>query len=211
MLVGHSIAGAELSAVGTLHPDRIAGLVYLEAGYPYAFDNGRGPTMKEFYAIQLPEFPTPGNSDLVSFRALQTWYAGVDGYRIPDDEFRQLWDSSLDGRVGKPRDAAGMKTVMTVLMDPKKFADFPAVPALVIFALPHVGEAWLTNATDPSAREAANVYFRNVDALTEKQATALEEGVPGVRVVRLRGHHYIFISNETDVLGEMHAFLLGLK
>src|ERR1041384_6161735 len=42
-LVGPSIAGAELSSVGTLHPDRVAGLVYLEAGYPYAFDNGKGP------------------------------------------------------------------------------------------------------------------------------------------------------------------------
>src|SRR5262249_2031157 len=32
VLVGHSVAGAELSAVGTSHPDRVAGLVYLEAG-----------------------------------------------------------------------------------------------------------------------------------------------------------------------------------
>ncbi len=29
VLVGHSIAGQELSSVGSRHPDRIAGLVYL--------------------------------------------------------------------------------------------------------------------------------------------------------------------------------------
>src|SRR5437763_1744618 len=43
VLVGHSIAGAELSFVASTQPRRVAGLVYLEAGYPYAFDNGTGP------------------------------------------------------------------------------------------------------------------------------------------------------------------------
>jgi hypothetical protein len=37
-----------LSSVATRYPGRVAALVYLEAGYPYAFDNGNGPTMKEF-------------------------------------------------------------------------------------------------------------------------------------------------------------------
>src|SRR5947207_1880321 len=37
VLVGHSIAGEELSSVGSRHPEKVAGLVYLDAGYPYAF------------------------------------------------------------------------------------------------------------------------------------------------------------------------------
>jgi pimeloyl-ACP methyl ester carboxylesterase len=48
VLVGHSIAGAEMSAVAISHPDRIAGVVYLEAAYPYAFESTGGPSMKEF-------------------------------------------------------------------------------------------------------------------------------------------------------------------
>src|SRR6266436_4680436 len=36
VLVGHSIAGEELSSVATRHPETVAGLIYLEAGYPYA-------------------------------------------------------------------------------------------------------------------------------------------------------------------------------
>ena len=39
VLVGHSIAGEELSSVGTRYPARIAGLVYLEAAYLYAYQN----------------------------------------------------------------------------------------------------------------------------------------------------------------------------
>src|SRR5215475_14461428 len=37
VLVGHSIAGEELSSVGSRYPERVAGLIYLDAGYPYAY------------------------------------------------------------------------------------------------------------------------------------------------------------------------------
>ena len=38
ILVGHSLAGEELSSVGSRHPDKVAGLIYLDAGYSYAYD-----------------------------------------------------------------------------------------------------------------------------------------------------------------------------
>src|ERR1700734_1517092 len=39
VLVGHSIAGEELSAVSTYHPGRAAALIYLDAAGPFAFYN----------------------------------------------------------------------------------------------------------------------------------------------------------------------------
>jgi non-heme chloroperoxidase len=209
VLVGHSIAGAELSSVGTSHPDRIAGLVYLEAGYPYAFDNGQGPTMKDFRAGG-PQPPTPSDSDLASFSALQKWDAQVYGFQTPEAELRQIWGSTSSGRVGKFRDFPGSQTLMTIMMSTKKYTDIP-VPALVIFAIPNVPENWITNCADPAVREAARAYFTTLNTLKENQAKAFEGGVPTARVIRLRGAHYIFLSNELDVLREMGAFLAGLK
>src|SRR5436190_2468905 len=37
VLIGHSIAGQELSSIGSRHPDKVAGLIYLEAGAQFAF------------------------------------------------------------------------------------------------------------------------------------------------------------------------------
>ena len=37
VLVGHSLGGEELSSIGSRYPDKVAGLVYLDAGYSYAF------------------------------------------------------------------------------------------------------------------------------------------------------------------------------
>jgi len=36
VLAGHSLAGEELSSLATRYPERVAGVIYLDAGYAYA-------------------------------------------------------------------------------------------------------------------------------------------------------------------------------
>jgi non-heme chloroperoxidase len=209
VLVGHSIAGAELSMVASSHSDRVAGLIYLEAGYPYAFDNSKGPKMKEFQTAG-PRLPNPSQSDLASFSSLQKWDAEVFGFPRPEAELRQTWDADSSGRPRKARNFPGAQAFAAIMTGDRAYTRIP-VPALVIFALPRVPESWMDKSTDPTTREAARIYYTGIDAATERQAKALEEGVPTARVIRLRGAHYIFLSNEPDILREMRAFLAGLK
>ena len=204
VLVGHSIAGVELSSVANLAPASIAGVVYLEAAYPYAFDNGQGPSMKAFQELAAPQAPSPAESALKSFRALQKWDAQIYGFRLPESEFHQTWD--LKG----PRDFPGSQYLMTILTDIKRYANIP-VPALAVFAIPHVPDAWMTASTDPGVRQAAEAYFTKLDILAETQAKAVESAIPSARVVRRRAMHYIFVSNRADVLREMRSFLASLK
>jgi non-heme chloroperoxidase len=213
VLVGHSLAGEELSSVGTRYPDRIAGLVYLDAMYPYAFDNGKGPSMKEFMDLRGPQRPPPGVSDLASFSALQNYYLRVLGFTYPEGETRQQWNSTPDGRVGKSRgaDFPGNATLMATLTTGiRKYTNIP-VPALAILGSPHGQEAWIDNSTDSKVHEAAKAYSAALEALVARQVKAFEDGVPTARIVRLPGaHHYVFLSNEADVLREMNAFLRSL-
>jgi pimeloyl-ACP methyl ester carboxylesterase len=37
ILIGHSIAGQELSSIGSRHPDKVAGLIYVDAGASFAY------------------------------------------------------------------------------------------------------------------------------------------------------------------------------
>jgi non-heme chloroperoxidase len=210
ILVGHSIAGEELSSVASRHPDRVAGLVYLDAAYSYAFDNGKGATMKEIQEIHGPQPPPPSGADLASFSALQKYYQRVDGFRFPEAELRQQRESTPDGGVGKQRDFPGGAMLMTLMMGMKKYTNIP-VPALVIFANPHSLGTWVDDNTDPSVRTAAKAYSAALAALTERQKKAVENGVPMAQVITLRGaNHYVFLSNEADVLPDMRAFLAGL-
>jgi non-heme chloroperoxidase len=180
VLVGHSIAGEEMSSVASRHPDRLAGLVYLDAGYPYAFDNGTGPTMKDF-SSGGPEPPPPSRADLASFRSLQLYQRRILGFTFP-----------------------GSATLMVGM---KKYAHI-SVPALVIFGTPHGLGTWVENSTDPNVRANAVAYTAALTAATERQMKVVEDSAPAAHVVRLPGaHHYVYLSNEADVLREMRSFL----
>jgi len=210
VLVGHSIGGEELSSVATRHPDRVAGLVYLDAMYPYAFDNGQGPAMKEFMELGGPQPPPPAESDLASFAALQKYYRRVLGFTYPEGELRQQWNSAADGRVGDTRNFPGGAMLgMLITKGLKKYAAIPA-PALVIFANPHGQGTWVDRNTDPKIHEAAEAYSSALMLLVDRQAKAFENGVPSARMVNLPGaHHYVYLSNQADVLREMRSFLGG--
>jgi pimeloyl-ACP methyl ester carboxylesterase len=212
ILVGHSLGGEEMSSVATRYPQRVAALVYLEAGYPYAFDNGKGPTMKEIEdASKLrPSAPTPSESDpaLASFTAYRQACTRALGFTYPEAELRQQFTTTPDGRVGKEHDFPGGALLLQGM---KKYANIP-VSALAIFAIPHAQPKWMTESADPKVREAAKASLAAVDALAARQAKAFEDGVPTAHVVRLPGaDHYVYLSNEADVLREMKSFLTTLR
>ena len=211
VLAGHSIAGAEMSSVANRHPDRIAGLVYLDAAYSYAFDNGKGADAREMQALRSPQPPPPGPEDLSDFAALQKYYERVDGFQLPEAELRQIWESDADGKVVRQRNPPGGAALGSLFINPKKYASIP-VPALVIFANPHSQGAWVEGNTDASIKAAADASSSALSALTARQEKAVREAVPTALVIELpKAHHFVFLSNEADVLREIGGFVAGLN
>ncbi len=210
VLMGHSVAGSELSSVARISPDRITALIYLEAAYPYAFSNEETPKMNDFMEIAGPQEPAPSPSekDLASFNALQKWDAKTYGFQMPESEFRQTWDSASDGRPTKPRDFPGF-TIFSIIMNDSIKHTWIKVPCLAIFAIPHTLEAWMLNSTNPNVRTDGEIYFTKIDSLATRQANAIKVSIPAAKVIKLRGMHYIFISSETDVLNSIYKFMSG--
>ena len=98
---------------------------------------------------------------------------------------------------------------MPIITGEKKYSAIP-VPALVIFANPHSQGSWVDKNTDPSVRTAAKAYSTALEALTEKQEDSVRNGVPTAQVITLAGaNHYVFLSNETEVLKDIDAFIAG--
>jgi non-heme chloroperoxidase len=61
---------------------------------------------------------------------------------------------------------------------------------------------------DPQARAA---FEARDEERTEAQAAAFERAIPAAHVVRLEhANHYVYRSNEADVLREMNAFIATL-
>lgn len=83
----------------------------------------------------------------------------------------------------------------------QKYTDIRG-PVLAIYALPHDTGRPFKDDSERAAAEAGE------EATVGAQVKAFEKGVPSARVVRLpHANHYVFISNEADVLREMQAFI----
>jgi pimeloyl-ACP methyl ester carboxylesterase len=82
VLVGHSIAGEELTRFGERHGARCAGLVYLDAAY----DRSGIDTL----VSKQPSAPAPRirAADTASFASLRSLYARVMGVEEPESDIR---------------------------------------------------------------------------------------------------------------------------
>jgi non-heme chloroperoxidase len=208
ILVGHSIAGEELSSVGSRHPEKVAGLVYLEAGYFYAYyDRSRGNLNLDALDVQrkLEQLqPGKGPDDQ---RPLMRELLNEDIPQLEKDLKESLKD--LEGAPPpppQPPPSSEFSPSQAILDGAQKYTKIP-VPVLAIYAFPprlgpEIG-------TDPATREAVRA---RVLTLVGAQVKAFETGVPSARVVTLPdADHFIFRSNEADVLREMNLFATTLK
>src|ERR1700733_4936026 len=248
VLVGHSIAGEELSSIGSRHPERVAGLVYLDAGDADAYYNKSlgdftidladlranldqfkvGMTLDdEKHRIselqeQLPRFesdltnlrarldvtdsksPNPSPADLASVAAFQSWGKATFGYAVPEAEIREQFEITPTGGLGKHRDERAAS--LAIIGGEQKYTDIRG-PILAIYAVGHRLGPYADK--DPVARDAG---LARDEADDEAIADGFQEGLPSARVIQIHHtYHYIFITNEADVLREIRAFLSTLR
>ena len=205
VLVGHSIAGEELSSIGSRYPDKVAGLIYLDAGYSYAYyDRSRGDLILDSLELrkklaQLIPGVGPQEQEQLVQELLQT--------SLPQfEKDLQEQQKALQAMPAQPQQAGGLSIAgQAVLAGQQKYTDI-RVPILALFVVPHDLGPFFKD--DPAARAAMEA----IDATRAgSQAKAFEIGLPSAHVVRLpNADHYVFRSNEADVLREMNAFLGGL-
>jgi pimeloyl-ACP methyl ester carboxylesterase len=194
VLAGHSIGGEELSSVASRYPEKVAGLVYLDAVMLYSFDDAHsGVTRSDFETLerQLPNIP-PTAADLDSPKAVQQWQFRVSGVLVPASEFHN-WTPTAQG------------PMQSILAGERSYTRLP-VPILALCADPQDLGPPVERSQDPQV-VAARKDWRS---LKEKVINAFERGVPTAHVVRIAAPHFLFISNEREVLLEIHKFMSTL-
>jgi len=202
VVAGHSIAGEELSYIGSHHPEKVAGLIYIEAGYPYAlYDQVNGGLEVDTieFRTQLRQFisgyalePIKDYNDLI---------ANLE--RVEKEVKQQQQDTKdLPPTPVSPR----MTPDLFAIMEGRERFTTIHAPALVIFATdpsPVPGDDPQSHAQ--AVRQA--LIMRN----KKSQIAAFERQVPSAHMVLIpHATHYIFQSNEVDVLREMNNFIATL-
>jgi non-heme chloroperoxidase len=185
ILAGHSVAGEELSSVGTRHPEKISGLIYLDAGYQYAlYDKAHGDLVLDTLELRrkldqahpgtLPRDPKQLDELLAETRQVE-------------QEMQQRKD---DFSIISTPHAIDNPFSLAILDGQEKYFQIN-VPVLAIFNVPH-----------------SPVFLRTM----ENQAVAFQSQVPRAQIIRIaQADHYLFQSNEAEVLRAMSTFISGLQ
>jgi pimeloyl-ACP methyl ester carboxylesterase len=203
VLIGHSIAGQELSSIGARRSNQIAALVYLDAAADNLTGIAEEPRLREIMR-RLPT-PEPGPADRASFAALQAWYARVFGITYPVAEFRNRYETTHNGTVGKERQADwAWSPILKSLQKP----DYRRIeiPVLAIYSAPRPQQMppWLRTA-DPDKRAALDEANALAVAARERAIKAFRQARESRVVVLESADHYVFPSNEADVLREVRT------
>jgi pimeloyl-ACP methyl ester carboxylesterase len=198
VLAGHSMAGEELSSVGTRHPEKVSGLIYLDAIYQYSFYDPEVPdlsldtaTVRRDLDRMFEVAGTPAQTALI---------ADIQAALPNLQKSLQVTADSLVGlpepppHASTPEDEAGNR----IFTNTRKYGAVKA-PVLAILARPHNCGAVCDKP-----------FMRKIMADEEERDGYFEKHNPNARVVRLHGSHSIWRTNEADVLREMNTFMDGL-
>ena len=206
VLVGHSIAGEELSSIGSRHPEKVSGLIYLDPGYSAFYDRARGDTQLDMLETRnkieqlLPFDPTGPKKPIEAL--LDTLPQLEKDLQSELKRLQAIPPPTTNSPPPPSPQPATPGAFFAVFNGEQKYTEIKD-PCLAIFAVPHDSSAILP--TDP-AHHAAAVAFE-LERSTN-MSNAFAAGVPSAQVVRLpNANHYVFRSNEADVLRAMNDFL----
>lgn len=201
-IVGHSLGGDEMTRFAGLYPDRVEKLVYLDAAYD------RADLASE--AFSKNPFPPPSASqeDKASLAAYREWWKRNRGF-WSDAVETDLRETSLapDGTI-KP--SLSPKIGQAIFKGTKESRpDYTKVkaPALAFYAINGL-QPWIPS--NEEARRKAQEFLDNTQLpYQRKNIEKFKEEMQKGRVIELRdSHHYLFITNQDEVVREMRNFLL---
>lgn len=219
VLAGHSMAGEELTTLGNEHSSRLAGLVYLDAADDPVDNCWNKPEYQALFkqlpaAVSGPAPPTA--ADKKTWEDFDDyWKKRIVNFAFPEAELRNEFDAEPDGSVGHVRAPA---FVRKAIHDGAKKRDYSTIRAPILAFVPMQpadASGWseyyrFQPATDQERRALEKIYATD-RACTKQMERALHEA-PAIRIVELsNADHYLFFSNETDVLREMRTFIERLQ
>jgi len=211
VLAGHSYAGKEMTILGK-RSDRIAGLVFLDALSDPTYDFSEHDAIRSRRPAELYPTPSPPKGPL-GFEEYMKWQLFGRRTPFPEGEIRAMTETKPDGTMGERRIAPKIGEAIGAGMKKPDYASIK-VPALAFAAYPvpvaeQLKDYDIRNDQD---RKALEDLYASDQKYLEQFLADFQTGVPAARVIKMFGAgHYIFISNQSDVIFEMRSFLSRLR
>jgi non-heme chloroperoxidase len=212
LLVGHSIAGDELTWLGGHHPDRFSGLVYLDAAYDRSGDP-KSPDalrLRELGRALPPEPPRPPQA-MLNFDAMTKMLVERGHVPLPEGELIAFYRVNDPYFPGAPNVDARTQQAIDAALQKPDYARLK-IPALAVYAIPDPN-APLPPWFDPKDQDVAAKLVERARLLDEMRRRSIElfrRNVEQGQVLEMqKANHYIIQSNQNEVLEAIEKFSLA--
>jgi non-heme chloroperoxidase len=210
VLVGHSMAGAELTTLGSQHSDELSGLVYLDALQDHGAHDAEYAAIRKKLPAAMLGGPQPSDADVQSFQAYRDWQKRTSNTVFPESELRNCYQANPDGSMGDYKTADSVFSAMDAGVRKRDYSRIK-VPVLAFVTFPgSAGNLMGGNYTAKNEQEhaAMDESFKEVVGFIKEDEKKLQAEVPSARVIETPGaDHHVFLSNESDVLRGLRKFL----
>jgi len=213
ILVGHSLAGAELSHFAALYPERVFKLVFLDAAYDRSSASYKNMLEKH----PLRKFQAPGSDDdhysaedyIAGIKKAYPSLAAIWSEAMQEQSLHEITQTAEEKVIDKMSDAIG-KALNDMLESYLPEDVKIKAPTLGIYAISngcyYISDDWMTEEQKYLVKD----YFETVsNSWITENIEKFQRNVPHAKVVVIpEGHHYCFIKKEEEVYNEMREFLL---
>ena len=205
ILIGHSIAGDEITLFSAKYPERITAAIYIDAAYDrrqLTQLNAKNPLRVTFPGNLTHSYQNFASFMRASEPALdEFWQQRVADF---DAQIKRLSDGSVEVRTSSEV-YAHYNTEMN-----RFYADYRRVraPALAIYATSEKHPV-IPTFISAEMREQAHRFWKNVRMpAAREQMRIFREALPDATIIELKEtDHFCFISREADVLAHIRSFL----
>lgn len=199
-LIGHSIAGEEMTLFAGRHPDRVSKLVYLDAAYDRVMSDSLIDEAIPV-ALDVPERPSPGAADTATPAAYVAFVHRTRGVDIPEADIRARY--RYDGW-----DEERTVAFTSIEADHPNYRAVKA-PALAIYAVTDTVtqlEPW--QRSDRARAAGLQALIRGVEKAERPSREQFKREMANGTVLEIHGaHHWIFVSHRDQVLSAVRQFL----
>jgi pimeloyl-ACP methyl ester carboxylesterase len=196
-LAGHSLGGGEITRFAVLYPDRVAKLIYMDAMLQPA-------GMEQLIAGDTIKVKAT-DADFATYESARAWFQRC---------FYGFWSLALeaDFRINTTPSTTTDVIFREATRSPDWQQDYSRIraPVLVLYTLSTLQQRRPCVAASPDrerARRAERYLEQKLRPHQEAGVARLQRQLPDARIVRLNGHHFLFISNADEVVREMRKFL----
>jgi pimeloyl-ACP methyl ester carboxylesterase len=199
-LVGHSIAGDEMTRFALTYPQKVGKLVYLEAAY----DRVEAQQLEATF----PKLPPSEVRESGSPESIRAFIAQTE-ILMPEAEIRATRIFGPDGQYQRPVTPDRIVGAVAKMVEHPDYGSIHA-PMLAVYAVYQTPSQFFPaySIANQERRHVLDQIFRIWTPFAESQRQFFRKCVPSAPVDEIAGaNHYVFISNPERVSRETLAFL----